>query len=192
MYELKVVTRFAAAHRLTMVGTKCENMHGHNWKIEVFLTGEKLDEAGVVMDFGDIKTRLREIVGRLDHQYLNELPMFQGRQPSSERIATYVAAELQQAPMARQGPLGWLHCPPFDPIPVGGEPLMLGREASCALVLPHVCVSFEHAVVRAEGDTIVVEDRSIARPLLPRTQRTSPKIQRCSEGTRSGPGLVDG
>ena len=97
MYELKVVTRFAAAHRLTMVGTKCENMHGHNWKIEVFLTGGKLDEAGVVMDFGDIKTRLREIIGRLDHQYLNELPMFQGRQPSSERIATYIATELQQA-----------------------------------------------------------------------------------------------
>jgi 6-pyruvoyltetrahydropterin/6-carboxytetrahydropterin synthase len=97
MYELKVVTRFAAAHRLTMVGTKCENLHGHNWKIEVFLTGEKLDEAGVVMDFGDIKTRLREIIGRLDHQYLNELSMFQGRQPSSERIAAYIAAELQQA-----------------------------------------------------------------------------------------------
>ncbi len=72
-------------------------MHGHNWKIEVFLTGEKLDEAGVVMDFGDIKARLREIIGRLDHQYLNELAMFQGRQPSSERIAAYIAAELQQA-----------------------------------------------------------------------------------------------
>jgi len=97
MYELKVVTRFAAAHRLTMVGTKCENMHGHNWKIEVFLTGEKLDDAGVVMDFGDIKTHLRDIIGRLDHQYLNDLAMFQGRQPSSERIATYIAAELQQA-----------------------------------------------------------------------------------------------
>ena len=68
MYELKVVTRFAAAHRLTMVGTKCENLHGHNWKIEVFPTGEKLDEAGVVMDFGDIKIRLGEIIGRLDHQ----------------------------------------------------------------------------------------------------------------------------
>jgi 6-pyruvoyltetrahydropterin/6-carboxytetrahydropterin synthase len=97
MYELKVVTRFAAAHRLTMVGTKCENLHGHNWKIEVILTGENLDEAGVVMDFGDVKTRLREIIGRLDHQYLNELAMFQGRQPTSERIAAYIAAELQQA-----------------------------------------------------------------------------------------------
>jgi 6-pyruvoyltetrahydropterin/6-carboxytetrahydropterin synthase len=97
MYELKVVTRFAAAHRLTMVGSKCENMHGHNWKIEVILTGENLDEAGVVMDFGDIKTRLREIIGRLDHQYLNELAIFQDRQPTSERIAAYIAAELQQA-----------------------------------------------------------------------------------------------
>ena len=72
MYELKVVTRFAAAHRLTMVGTKCENMHGHNWKIEVFLTGEKLDEAGLVMDFGDIKTRLREIIAATDDSLLRE------------------------------------------------------------------------------------------------------------------------
>ena len=47
MYELKVVTKFAAAHQLTMVGSKCENMHGHNWKIEVYVKGEKTDEAGV-------------------------------------------------------------------------------------------------------------------------------------------------
>ena len=97
MYELKVITRFAAAHRLTMVGAKCENMHGHNWTIEAHLTGERLDDAGVLMDFGVIKSRLREIVGRLDHHYLNELEMFSGSQPSSERIATYIAQELQKA-----------------------------------------------------------------------------------------------
>jgi 6-pyruvoyltetrahydropterin/6-carboxytetrahydropterin synthase len=97
MYELKVVSRFAAAHRLTMVGAKCENMHGHNWKIEVSLVGEALDDAGVLMDFGEIKTRLREIIARVDHQFLNELEMFQGRQPSSERIAAYIAGELQKA-----------------------------------------------------------------------------------------------
>ena len=45
MYELKVVTHFAAAHQLSMVGAKCENLHGHNWKIEVYVTGDKLDEA---------------------------------------------------------------------------------------------------------------------------------------------------
>jgi len=97
MYELRVITRFAAAHRLTMVGSKCENMHGHNWKIEVFLVGDRLDDAGVLMDFGGIKAHLRDIIGRLDHQFLNELPIFAGRQPSSERIAAFVAEELQKA-----------------------------------------------------------------------------------------------
>jgi 6-pyruvoyltetrahydropterin/6-carboxytetrahydropterin synthase len=97
MYELKVTTRFAAAHRLTMVGAKCENLHGHNWKVEVYLAGSQLDSAGVLMDFGEIKTRLREIIARLDHQFLNELTMFKGRQPSSERIAGYIAEELRKA-----------------------------------------------------------------------------------------------
>lgn len=97
MYELKVITRFAAAHRLTMVGAKCENMHGHNWKIEVVLIGDRLNAAGVLMDFGDIKARVRDIIGRLDHQFLNELPIFAGCQPSSERIALFVADQLQQA-----------------------------------------------------------------------------------------------
>ena len=97
MYELKVTTRFAAAHRLTMVGAKCENLHGHNWKIEVYLAGSQLDKAGVLMDFGEIKGRLREIIARLDHQFLNELPLFEGRQPTSERIAAYVAEELRKA-----------------------------------------------------------------------------------------------
>jgi 6-pyruvoyltetrahydropterin/6-carboxytetrahydropterin synthase len=97
MYELKVITRFAAAHQLTMVGAKCENLHGHNWKIEVVLAGEQLNAAGVLMDFGEIKAHLREIMGRLDHKFLNELNMFDGRQPSSERIAAFVAEQLDQA-----------------------------------------------------------------------------------------------
>jgi 6-pyruvoyltetrahydropterin/6-carboxytetrahydropterin synthase len=97
MYELKVVTRFAAAHQLAMVGSKCENLHGHNWKIEVFLVGDQLNDAGVLMDFGDIKALLRDIIGRLDHRFLNELPIFAGCQPSSERIAAFVAEELQKA-----------------------------------------------------------------------------------------------
>lgn len=96
MYELRVVTRFAAAHRLTMVGTQCENLHGHNWKVEVYLTGKQLDDAGVLMDFGVVKNHLRHIIGRLDHQFLNDLDIFQGRQPSSERIAAHIALELQK------------------------------------------------------------------------------------------------
>lgn len=96
MYELKVVTKFAAAHQLTMVGEKCENMHGHNWKIEVYVTGEKTDDSGVLMDFGIIKKQVREIMFMLDHKYLNELDYFQKSQPSSENIAYFVATELQK------------------------------------------------------------------------------------------------
>ena len=96
MYELKVVTKFAAAHQLTMVGAKCENMHGHNWKVEVHVTGEKLDDGGVVMDFGVIKKHVADIMSMLDHKYLNELEFFQKSQPSSENIAAFVAGQLQQ------------------------------------------------------------------------------------------------
>ena len=96
MYELKIVTRFAAAHRLTMVGAKCENMHGHNWRIEVYVKGEKLDEGGVLMDFGEIKVHVAEIMKLLDHRYLNELEHFNDRQPSSENIAFFIATELQK------------------------------------------------------------------------------------------------
>jgi 6-pyruvoyltetrahydropterin/6-carboxytetrahydropterin synthase len=96
MYELKVVTKFAAAHQLTMVGEKCENLHGHNWKVEVYVTGEQTDEAGVLMDFGIIKKHVREIMAMLDHKYLNEIDYFQQNQPSSENIAYFVATQLQK------------------------------------------------------------------------------------------------
>ena len=95
MYELKVVTRFAAAHQLTMVGSKCENMHGHNWRIEVYVTGDKLDSGGVLVDFGEIKDHLAEVMEKLDHKYLNELEYFSDGNPSSENIAKFVATELQ-------------------------------------------------------------------------------------------------
>ena len=55
MYELKVVSRFAAAHQLKLVAEKCENLHGHNWRVELYLAGEELNSAGVLMDFGEIK-----------------------------------------------------------------------------------------------------------------------------------------
>jgi 6-pyruvoyltetrahydropterin/6-carboxytetrahydropterin synthase len=97
MFELRVVTKFAAAHQLAMVGSKCENMHGHNWKIEVYVTGEKTDDAGVLMDFGVIKKHVREIMSMLDHKYLNELDYFRSNQPSSENIAYFVATELQKS-----------------------------------------------------------------------------------------------
>ena len=94
MFELKVLAGFAAAHRLTMVGEKCENMHGHNWKVEVVVRGDELDVGGVVMDFGELKKIVRRVVGQLDHRYLNDLPMFQDHAPSSECIARFIATQV--------------------------------------------------------------------------------------------------
>lgn len=91
MFELKVTTHFAAAHQLTMVAKKCENLHGHNWKVEVVVKGEKLNEAGVLVDFGIIKKTVRDIMKRLDHTFLNELEYFNDGIPSSENIAVYIA-----------------------------------------------------------------------------------------------------
>ncbi len=96
MFELKVKTRFAGAHQLTMVGQKCENLHGHNWHVEVCVQGEKLNSAGVLLDFGEIKKAVKEVVkGHLDHKFLNELEIFKNKQPTSERIAVYIAQQVQ-------------------------------------------------------------------------------------------------
>jgi len=96
MFELKVVRHFAAAHQLKMVSKKCENLHGHNWKVEVYIAGEKLNDAGVLMDFGEIKKHLSEIITTLDHRFLNELECFQNGNPSSENIAKYIADSMQK------------------------------------------------------------------------------------------------
>jgi 6-pyruvoyltetrahydropterin/6-carboxytetrahydropterin synthase len=96
MFELKVKSHFAGAHQLTMVGQKCENLHGHNWNVEVCVTGDKLNSAGVLADFGDIKKAVRRVVDEeLDHKFLNDLEMFKGVQPTSERIAIYIAQRVQ-------------------------------------------------------------------------------------------------
>lgn len=97
MFELKVTTHFAAAHQLQMVGEKCENLHGHNWNVEVRVRGEKLDQAGVLVDFGIVKKHVRAIMKELDHKFLNDLEAFgNGTQPSSENIAVYIANSLQE------------------------------------------------------------------------------------------------
>lgn len=95
MFELKVITKFAAAHQLRMVAKKCENLHGHNWKIETHVAGKELNSAGVLIDFGELKTHIRDIMNILDHKFLNELDFFDGNNPSSENIARFIAEKLQ-------------------------------------------------------------------------------------------------
>jgi 6-pyruvoyltetrahydropterin/6-carboxytetrahydropterin synthase len=95
MYELKVITQFAAAHRLENFNGKCEALHGHNWKVEVFLAGEDLDQAGLLMDFGVVKAKAREVLEEIDHKYLNELAAFKDQNPSSENLARYLFQRLR-------------------------------------------------------------------------------------------------
>ena len=94
MYEVKIVTQFAAAHRLENFNGKCESLHGHNWKVEVFLAGPTLDGTGLLLDFGVVKARTREVLEEVDHKYLNELAAFQDRNPSSENLACYLYERL--------------------------------------------------------------------------------------------------
>ena len=94
MYELKIITQFAAAHRLENFYGKCEALHGHNWKVEVFLAGKQLDEAGLLMDFGQIKARTNALLEEIDHKYLNELEAFREQNPSSENLARHLFERL--------------------------------------------------------------------------------------------------
>ncbi|MDY6823202.1 MAG: 6-carboxytetrahydropterin synthase QueD [Thermodesulfobacteriota bacterium] len=96
MFELKVVTHFAAAHRLKMVGNKCENLHGHNWKVEVCVSGSKLTDAGLLIDFGELKSHVATVIDELDHRFLNDLDCFDNGNPSSENIATYIAGRVDR------------------------------------------------------------------------------------------------
>jgi 6-pyruvoyltetrahydropterin/6-carboxytetrahydropterin synthase len=95
MYELKIQTHFAAAHQLRMVADKCENLHGHNWKVEVCVAGREVNDAGILIDFGELKRHLADIMAVLDHKFLNELDIFPDGNPSSEGIARYIADKLQ-------------------------------------------------------------------------------------------------
>ena len=97
MYELKVVTQFSAAHRLNNFYGKCEALHGHNWKVEIFVRADTLDVAGLVLDFGKIKSHANELLAEIDHTFLNELPAFKDQNPSSENMARYLFERLSQA-----------------------------------------------------------------------------------------------
>lgn len=93
MYELLVESEFSAAHRLRDYHGACENLHGHNWRVEMAVYGERLDKLGLLMDFRDLKRILNDAVGRLDHVYLNELPDFEKQNPTTENMARMLFEE---------------------------------------------------------------------------------------------------
>jgi 6-pyruvoyltetrahydropterin/6-carboxytetrahydropterin synthase len=90
MYEVSVDETFAAAHNLRNYKGKCENLHGHNYKVRVTLAGKELDTTGLLYDFVHLKQVIQGVIRSLDHRYLNELPPFDVLNPSAENIARFV------------------------------------------------------------------------------------------------------
>jgi len=95
MYDLTIEDSFAAAHNLRGYEGDCERLHGHNWRVEVCVTAEALDELGMVLDFRQLKSSLGEVLTKLDHRYLNEIAPFDALNPTTENICRYVAQQLQ-------------------------------------------------------------------------------------------------
>lgn len=96
MYILTIEESFAAAHQLRGYRGKCENLHGHNWKVILSVKGSLLNEIGLLVDFGDLKAMLREVLSELDHRNLNEITHFTEHNPSSENIAQYISDRISE------------------------------------------------------------------------------------------------
>jgi 6-pyruvoyltetrahydropterin/6-carboxytetrahydropterin synthase len=97
MYHLTIQTHFAAAHNLLNYQGDCENLHGHNWKVEVTVNTDTLDEAGLGIDFKLLKQQTKLVMDQLDHKYLNDLEPFKGISPSSEHISRFIFERLLQS-----------------------------------------------------------------------------------------------
>ena len=95
MYELTIKARFSAAHNLREYCGQCENLHGHNWLVEVKVKTGNLDSTGLAIDFKILKQKTQEILADIDHRYLNELPFFREKNPSSENIAAFLFRKLK-------------------------------------------------------------------------------------------------
>ncbi|MGA2385913.1 MAG: 6-carboxytetrahydropterin synthase QueD [Candidatus Bathyarchaeia archaeon] len=95
MYRLRVATTFAAAHNVVESNGKCERLHGHTWKVELFVLGEKTEPNGMVVDFAVLKLSLEKVVEKLDHTYLNEITEIGN--PTTENIAKYIFVHVQKS-----------------------------------------------------------------------------------------------
>jgi 6-pyruvoyltetrahydropterin/6-carboxytetrahydropterin synthase len=111
MYEITVYSHFSGAHRLRHLRSRCENLHGHNWRIEVSVVSNRLNQEGIVLDFGILKEKVEKTLKTLDHTYLNDLPSFSKKEPSSENISKYLfdklKAELKSCPVKLKRVTAW-------------------------------------------------------------------------------------
>jgi 6-pyruvoyltetrahydropterin/6-carboxytetrahydropterin synthase len=97
MFEVTVEQTFAAGHSLREYKGKCENVHGHNYRVQVTVEGEKLNGIGLLVDFVDLKRAVRQVIERLDHQFINDVEPFTTLNPSAENLAQYFHDEVARA-----------------------------------------------------------------------------------------------
>ena len=96
MFEVAVEESFAAGHALRNYKGKCENVHGHNYRVRVTLAGEQLDSAGLLYDFVELKRGISQVIRAIDHKFLNDLAPFDKLNPSAENIARYFYEEINK------------------------------------------------------------------------------------------------
>jgi 6-pyruvoyltetrahydropterin/6-carboxytetrahydropterin synthase len=96
MFELMVETCFSSAHQLRGYGGVCEKLHGHNWKVQVHVMAEKLNDIDIAIDFHELKELTDEVVAPLDHGFLNDIFPFTEKNPSSENIAKWIYDSLKK------------------------------------------------------------------------------------------------
>jgi len=96
MFELMIETDFSAAHQIRGYKGECERLHGHNWKIQVHVVAERLNEIDMVIDFHELKRLTEEVIAPLDHSFLNDIFPFTEKNPSSENIAKWIYDSLRK------------------------------------------------------------------------------------------------
>jgi 6-pyruvoyltetrahydropterin/6-carboxytetrahydropterin synthase len=94
MFEVSVEKTFAAGHALRNYHGKCENVHGHNYRVLVTIQGQELDSIGLLVDFVEVKKLMSQVIDRLDHQFINDVEPFDILNPSAENMAKYFYDEI--------------------------------------------------------------------------------------------------
>jgi 6-pyruvoyltetrahydropterin/6-carboxytetrahydropterin synthase len=103
MFEVTIEESFSSGHALRNYRGKCENVHGHNYRCQVSIQGEKLDEIGLLVDFVELKRVVHSVLDRMDHQWLNDFPPFDVLNPSAENMAKFIYDEVSSGLQGKNG-----------------------------------------------------------------------------------------
>lgn len=120
MYSVKIEGDFSSAHNLRHYKGKCEELHGHNWKVELAVSQNSLDKTGMLLDFRLLKEKLYLVLEGLDHKYLNNLPYFKKVNPTSENIARYIFDKVKSKGIRPKSVTVWENnssCATYEPRP---------------------------------------------------------------------------